>query len=172
MINNIVSNENLLVRNAETKDAAEIITLVKQVMNEAPFFPRTADEFNFTVEQEEWYIKNAALFFVVEIEGKIVGSATLDRSSLSKLKHIATFGITISKVYCGLGIGSLLIKKVIEWAELNGVEKIDLEVFEDNTNAIALYKKFGFIEEGRKRKAIKTNEGYRDMVLMGRFLYL
>lgn len=34
---------------------------------------------------------------------------------------------------------------------------------------ILLYKKFDFIEEGRKRKAIKTNEGYKDMILMGRF---
>ena len=62
------------------------------------------------------------------------------------------------------------MKKVIEWAKLNKVEKIELEVFEDNAPAILLYKKFGFIEEGKKRKAIKTNEGYKDIILMGRFL--
>jgi len=162
--------ENLIVRNAEGKDAEEILLLVKEVMEEAPYFPRTADEFNFTTEQEAEYIEKAALFLVAEVEGKIVGSATLDRSTLSKLNHIVTFGITISKAYCGQGIGSLLMKKVIEWSELKGVEKIDLEVFENNTSGIALYKKFGFLEEGRKRKAIKTKEGYRDLVLMGRFL--
>ncbi|MGH4122824.1 MAG: GNAT family N-acetyltransferase [Clostridium sp.] len=170
MIENLVCSKNLLIRSAQAKDAAEIILIVKQVIDGTSFFPRTADEFNFTVEQEEAYIKSTALFLVVEVEGKIVGSATLDRSTLSKLKHTATFGITISKESCGLGIGSLLMGKIIEWAGLNGVEKIDLEVFEDNTSAIKLYRKFGFIKEGIKRKAIKTNEGYKDVILMGRFL--
>ena len=70
MIENLIKSKNLLFRNAEARDATEIIMLVKQVMNEVPFFPRTSDEFNFTIEQEEEYIKNAALFLIVEIEGK------------------------------------------------------------------------------------------------------
>lgn len=161
--------KNLIVRNAETKNAEKILLIVKQVMSESPFFPRTSDEFNFTIAQEEDYIKNTALFLVVENDGKIIGCATLDRSSLSKLKHTVSFGITILKVYSGHGIGSLLIKKIIEWVEVNKVEKIDLEVFEDNTPAISLYKKFGFVEEGRKRKAIKINNDYKDIILMARF---
>jgi RimJ/RimL family protein N-acetyltransferase len=171
MVKTLVNNPNIVIRNAETKDAAEIIVLVKQVMSESPFFPRTPEEFNFSVEKEEDYIKNIALFLVAEVDGKIIGSATLDRNNLSKISHTASFGITILKEHSGQGVGSLLMKKVIEWAQLNKVEKIDLEVFEDNEPAISLYKKFGFLEEGRKRKAIKTNETYKDMFLMGRFLF-
>ena len=63
-----------------------------------------------------------------------------------------------------------MTNKVIEWSEQNGVEKIDLEVFADNIPAIGLYKKFGFIEEGRKIKAIKSNEEYKDIILMSKFL--
>lgn len=169
MTEKLRNGKNFLIKNAEARGAAEIILLVKQVMNESPFFPRTSDEFDFTTEQEEEYIKNAALFLIAEIDGKIVGSATLDRSCLSKLNHTVSLGITILKAYSGQGIGSSMMKKIIEWTELNKIEKIDLEVFEDNTPAISLYKKFGFIEEGRKRKAIKTNEGYKDIILMGRF---
>ena len=169
MTKKLENSKNLLIRNAEAKDADEIITMVKQVIDETGFFPRTTAEFNVTAQQEVDYIKSTALFLLVEIEGKIVGSVTLDRSHLIKLNHIVTLGITILKEYCGLGIGSLLMKKVIEWTKSNGVEKIELEVFENNTSAIMLYKKFGFVEEGRKRKYIKTNEGYQDMILMGRF---
>ncbi|GKX67970.1 GNAT family N-acetyltransferase [Inconstantimicrobium mannanitabidum] len=164
----LANNKNVIIRNAEIRDAAQAIYIVKQVMAEAPFFPRASEEFVFTVEQEESYIKNAALFLVVEVEGKIVGLATLDRSNLVKIHHTATFGINILKEYCGQGVGSLLMQRVIEWAENNGVEKIDLEVFANNISAIALYKKYGFVEEGRKRKAIKTNEGYQDMLIMVR----
>lgn len=161
---------NLIIRNAEAKDAEEIIKLVKQVMKESPFFPRTSEEFNFTVEQEEDYIKSAALFLVAEVNGKIVGSATLDRSKLIKLSHTVLFGITILKEFSHEGIGSLLMKKVISWAEINKISKIELEVFESNLPAISLYKKFDFAEEGKKIKAIKTAEGYEDLILMYKFL--
>lgn len=169
MVENLVNKQNIVIRNAETTDADEIILLVKQVISESPFFPGTAEEFNFSAEQEEEYIKNIALFLVAEVDGKIIGSATLDRSNLSKINHTATFGITILKDYSGQGLGSLLTKKVIEWAELTKLEKNDLEVFEDNKPAISLYEKFGFLEEGRKRKAIKINGTYKDIILMGRF---
>ncbi|AAK80520.1 RimJ/RimL family protein N-acetyltransferase [Clostridium acetobutylicum] len=164
-----MQSESLVIRRAEEGDAYQIIRLVKQVIKESPFFERTPEEFNFTVEDEQEYIKNTELFIVVEVDGKIVGSATLKRSSLSMLRHTALFGITILKEYSGKGIGSLIIKRVFEWAEENAIEKIDLEVFHDNFKAISLYKKFGFIEEGRKKNAIKAEDGYKDLVLMGRF---
>lgn len=165
-----VENCSLIIRAAEPKDAEEIIIMVKQVMKETGFFPHTAEEFNITVDHEIEYMKSTALFLVAEIDGKIVGSATLDRSELKKLNHNVTFGITILKEYCGLGIGSILMEKVIEWTKAEGIEKIELEVFENNISAIKLYNKFGFLEEGRRRKMIKTDEGYLDMIIMGRFI--
>lgn len=161
----------LIIREAKPKDAEEIILMVKQVMKETGFFPHTAEEFNITVDNEIEYMKSTALFLLAEIDGKIAGSATLDRSDLKKLNHNVTFGITILKEYCGLGIGSILMEKVIEWTKSEGVEKIELEVFENNISAIKLYNKFGFIEEGRRKKMIKTDEGYLDMIIMGRFIH-
>ena len=163
-------NNNLIIREAEPKDAEENIIMVKQVIKETGFFPHTAEEFNITVDNEIVYMKSTALFLLAEIDGKIVGSATLDRSDLKKLEHNVTFGITILKEYCGLGIGSILMEKVIEWTKSEGIEKIELEVFENNISAIKLYKKFGFLEEGRRKRMIKTDEGYLDMIIMGRFI--
>ncbi|WP_160688144.1 GNAT family N-acetyltransferase [Clostridium sp. C2-6-12] len=165
-----IKNSSLKIRKAEPKDAEEIILMVKQVMKETGFFPHTAEEFNITVDNEIEYMKSTALFLLAEIDGKIVGSATLDRSDLKKLKHNVTFGITILKEYCGLGIGSILMEKIIEYTKAEGIEKIELEVFENNLSAIKLYRKFGFLEEGRRKKFIKTDEGYLDMIIMGRFI--
>lgn len=165
-----LENSSLIIRDAEPKDAEEIIIMVKQVMKETGFFPNTAEEFNITVDHEIEYMKSTALFLLAEIDGKIVGSATLDRSDLKKLEHNVTFGITILKEYCGLGIGSILMENIIEWTKFEGIEKIELEVFENNISAIKLYNKFGFLEEGRRKKMIKTNEGYLDMIIMGRFI--
>ncbi|URZ04268.1 GNAT family N-acetyltransferase [Clostridium felsineum] len=167
-----MKSESLIIRRADTGDAYQILRLVKRVIQESPFFERTAEEFDFTVEVEQEYIRNSAIFIVVEVDGIIIGSANLQRSGLSQLNHTALFGVTILKEYTGKGIGSLLLKTVIAWAKKKKIEKIELEVFNDNTRAIELYKKFGFEEEGKKIKAIKTEEGYKDLIFMAKFLNL
>lgn len=70
--------------------------------------------------------------------------------------------------YRGLGIGKRLLEQLLKWAELNPhIEKISLGVFSTNESAIALYKKMGFVEEGRKINEIKLNDKqYIDDVLM------
>jgi RimJ/RimL family protein N-acetyltransferase len=166
-----IKNDNkLIIRNATVEDADEIVMLVKQVMGEVSFFPKEPEEFDLTAEDEAEYIKKTSLFLVAEVEGKIVGSTTLQKSKTKRISHVAEFGITILKEYSGLKIGTLLMEEVIKWCKENQVEKIELEVFEENIPAIALYKKFGFIEEGRKNKNIKIKGKYINTLLMAKFL--
>lgn len=148
----------------------KILMLVKQVMGEVSFFPKEPEEFDLTAEDEAEYIKNTSLFLVAVINEKIVGSTTLQRGSTKRTNHVAEFGITILNEYSGLRIGTLLMEEVIKWCKENQVEKIELEVFEENIPAIALYRKFGFIEEGRKNRNIKVKGEYKNTLLLARFL--
>jgi RimJ/RimL family protein N-acetyltransferase len=51
------------------------------------------------------------------------------------------------------------------------IEKIGLSVFATNLDAIRLYKRLGFVEEGRQPREIKLGPGeYADNVLMYRFV--
>ena len=74
----------------------------------------------------------------------------------------------ISKNYRGMGIGKMLLKELIGWAEKNPlIEKVCLGGFSTNHRAISLYKSMGFIEEGRKVKEFKIDENeYVDDILM------
>ena len=166
----IKNDYDVTIREAKVEDANEILRLIKQVMSEVEYFPSTTEEFNFTVEQEEDYINNVSLFLVAEVDGKIVGSTTLERGRYIKINHTATFGVTILNEYSGLGIGSLFMEEVINWSKENGIKKIDLEVFEENRPAIGLYKKYGFFIEGRKNRHIKINDKYQDMLMMTKLL--
>lgn len=66
----------------------------------------------------------------------------------------------VDKNFRDKGIGKLLIKGLLDWAESNPlIEKVSLGVFSTNKRAIALYKKMGFIEEGRKIKEFKMDNG-------------
>ena len=48
-----------------------------------------------------------------------------------------------------------------------GYTQLELDVVADNASALALYKKFGFVEYGRNPKGFRSrNTGYQELVLM------
>jgi RimJ/RimL family protein N-acetyltransferase len=65
-----------------------------------------------------------------------------------------------------------LLQCFIEWGEANPlIEKVGLGVFASNEAAIQLYRKFGFVEEGRQPKEVKMGPNeYEDVILMYRFV--
>ena len=54
---------------------------------------------------------------------------------------------------------SALLAAAIEWARERGLHKLSLSVFPHNAAAIALYRKFGFVEEGRLVKQYRRKSG-------------
>jgi L-amino acid N-acyltransferase YncA len=59
----------------------------------------------------------------------------------------------------------------IEKARSDGLHKLSLEVFPHNEAAIALYRKFGFLEEGRRVKHYRRANGELwDSIVMGLLL--
>lgn len=59
-------------------------------------------------------------------------------------------GISVVGKFRNMGLGALMLQTLLKWAKENSeVEKIDLKVDSSNQAALALYKKFGFIEGKR-----------------------
>lgn len=50
-----------------------------------------------------------------------------------------------------------------------GFEKVMLSAFASNVAALALFARFGFAEEGRRRRQFKTGATYVDEVFLTRF---
>jgi ribosomal protein S18 acetylase RimI-like enzyme len=68
----------------------------------------------------------------------------------------------------GSGVGSALVAAAIELARTRGLHKLTLTVFPHNEAAIALYRKFGFVEEGRLAAHIRRSNGELwDLIQMG-----
>jgi UDP-4-amino-4,6-dideoxy-N-acetyl-beta-L-altrosamine N-acetyltransferase len=82
---------------------------------------------------------------------------------------ITDWGFYIGETaYRGLGIGSITLYRLMEYV----FDKIDFHkmytsVLENNLDALNLYKKFGFKEEGRLRKHILRDGKYIDVSLIG-----
>ena len=51
-----------------------------------------------------------------------------------------------------VGLGKAILKDLINTAAKNGASSMTLEVRKGNNVAINLYKKFGFVEEGIRKK--------------------
>jgi RimJ/RimL family protein N-acetyltransferase len=60
----------------------------------------------------------------------------------------------------------------LEWAKGHPyIERVELHVHGDNDKAIKLYKVLGFVEEGRKKDAIRRGpQDYVDDILMCAYL--
>ena len=135
------------------------------------------DEIPFTVEQEAQYLQGKAdspdeVELVAEVGGLIVGQAGIrSLGRADKVKHRATYGISIDRDYWHLGIGRALTKACIQLAKQAGYLQLELEAVADNEKALALYESEGFREYGRNPKGFRSRlSGWQELVLMRREL--
>jgi RimJ/RimL family protein N-acetyltransferase len=109
---------------------------------------------------------------LVAVDGdRVVGGLSIHRlDDHPATRHVATFGMFVVASHRGRGIGSALLKEALAWAERFGVKRIELTVYPHNDAAIALYRRFGFVEEGRLVRHAKKSYGYEDEILMALWL--
>ena len=106
---------------------------------------------------------------VAVVDGQVVGNIGLVIWQLERRRHAAYLGMAVRDDYQGKGIGKRLMEAVLEiadrWLDL---ERIELHVFADNTPAIHLYEKFGFVKEGTMTRFAFRNGEYVDGIAMAR----
>jgi diaminopimelate decarboxylase len=108
---------------------------------------------------------------VLALDGdRVVGHLYVQREEHPATRHVATLGIAVAASYRRLGIGAALMSECLRWAREAGVEKILLSVYPHNTGAIALYRSFGFVEEGRLARQSRKSYGDEDEILMATWL--
>lgn len=80
------------------------------------------------------------------MDGEIIGHIDIRPYPNKYSNHRALLGMGVGSQYRRKGIGEQLIKSMLEWMHKNTViEYLDLWVMSDNTPAITLYQKLGFI---------------------------
>jgi len=111
-----------------------------------------------------------------QLDGAFVataGEAMVGQISVQPSRHgYAEIGMLVARDWRGRGVGSALMEAGIAWARERGdIHKLSLGVFAHNARAIALYEKFGFVEEGRLVKHYRRRSGELwDSIEMGLLL--
>jgi len=165
----------LIVRDATFNDAIALNQMVAKVFGSTDQVLTSVAEFKKigTLELQLKRIKNytesvGKCLFVAEIDQKMVGTLDFWNGHRKRIAHTGEYGMGVLPDYRNKGIGTCLIEVLLKWAKENPlIEKVKLGVFSTNTRGIHLYKKMGFIEEGRKIDEVKTENGsYIDVIDM------
>jgi ribosomal protein S18 acetylase RimI-like enzyme len=151
------------VRHAMADDAQAMAALFAAVAGE-----RTGIATEPPVDIDEraaQFARTTAGSVVAVAGGQIVGMLHIDASP----HGFGELGMLVDRGWRGRGVGSALIRAAISWARGRGLHKLCLEVFAHNTAAIALYRKYGFVEEGRRTGQYRRASGELwDSIVMGR----
>lgn len=106
--------------------------------------------------------------FVALAGGEVVGWCDISPKTREGFRHCGHLGIGVHDDFRGQGVGTRLLAATVEKARAQGLERIELEVFASNTDAIRLYERQGFALEGRQQKARKIDGQYDDILCMAR----
>jgi ribosomal protein S18 acetylase RimI-like enzyme len=102
----------------------------------------------------------------VKANDVVVGWCDIVRNPHEGFRHVGRLGMGLLPDYRGRGLGRQLVARAVGAARQAGIERVELEVFASNERAIALYRAFGFVTEGVKRRARKLDGQYEDNVFM------
>jgi ribosomal-protein-alanine N-acetyltransferase len=154
-----------LVRPAQPADARAI----------AELFAAVAEERDGIASEPPIDIEERTALFARTTFGTLVamaGSQMIGNLHVSANRYgFGDLGMLVDRSWRGRGVGSALIQAAIDWAREQQLHKLCLEVFPHNTAAITLYRKHGFVEEGRRPRQYRRSSGELwDTIMMGALL--
>jgi RimJ/RimL family protein N-acetyltransferase len=166
-------NSVLNVRQARGEDAEALDSYIQQISGETDFLTFGRGEFNITPSANRSFLEQQfqaanAVYLVASIEDTIVATLNFATGHRPRIRHRGEFGMSVLQSHWGLGVGGFLLDCLVEWAQRTGfVTKLNLQVREDNTRAIALYQHKGFQQEGCLLDAMRVEGVSYNNLVMG-----
>jgi len=142
---------NLFIRKMTPADLEQVIA-IDQASFSLPWPPRTF--------QYELTDNPASRSWVAELDGRIVAMIVI--WLIVDEAHIAT--LATHPEFRRQGVGKRLLSYALESVKVEGAQKAFLEVRAGNGAAQDMYRKHGFVEDGRRPRYYKDND--EDAILM------
>ena len=167
----------LLIREAEAEDAAELVAFLNRVSLETDFTSLDGEGILLTDTEMELFLDKQAhsenqITLLALLNDEIAGLVNITADQRKRVRHIGDLFIVIGKKYWNNGLGSFLLEEVVEWAQASDIlRRLQLTVQTRNQAAVHLYQKYGFVIEGRQERGACIEEGkFIDVYLMGRLI--
>lgn len=168
-----LKNKKLItIRQAEIGDAEKLLGCIKQYIPQSEYIPKLEQEITLTIEQEkEWinsFLTNEnSLLLIAEYGNEIIGNIDLTGNRRKIMEHTAVIGMGMLREWRNLGLGTALLKSIIQWAKENPLlELIWLQVYTENVSGLNVYRKMGFEDNGIIKNFFKKDKRYFDNLTM------
>ena len=168
-------NNTYIIREAVSDDAEKMISYLNQVSGESDYLLYGENEFNVPIEGVKRKLamskasENSIVLIALENE-QIIARAELEGYYAARIRHRAKFSISVKKEYWNQGIGTEMLKRIVEQAKKMKIRVIELEVLSDNVRGINLYHKMGFMDIGTYKDYFSVNGMFKDAVVMQKIL--
>ena len=108
--------------------------------------------------------------FVIDVDGKAIGSIGLHWKLKDYLKHIGDIGYWLNKKYWGQGIMTEAVKNISNYAfdEL-GKTKLTIRMLEENIGSKRVAEKSGFEFEWLAKKEVFKDGEYKNFACYSKF---
>ncbi|MDA7026475.1 GNAT family N-acetyltransferase [Bacillus sp. CLL-7-23] len=151
----------MIIRPIVGSDAQQFLELSNK-LDESGFMLYEPGERKTTVEEQRKSIERIqfekkSIFFVAEVDNKIVGFIAAIGGKVKRNQHSAYLVLGVLEEYQGQGIATKLFHQVFKWAKEVKISRLELTVMKDNIKAFNLYRKEGFMLEGEKVHSLIIN---------------
>ncbi|MDF2907937.1 MAG: family N-acetyltransferase [Herbinix sp.] len=164
----------MLIRKVTEEDAQDFLAMQLQLDRETKNMMFEPEERPNDVDRTRSMIKSATtnnnLLLCAVIEEELVGFLSASKGSFQRNRHSAYIVIGLLQKARSKGFGRQLFDQLLLWAKEQGLTRLELTVLCRNTDAIALYQKYGFKIEGTKHRSLFIDGEYEDEYYMGLLL--
>jgi ribosomal protein S18 acetylase RimI-like enzyme len=102
---------------------------------------------NWIARAQEWSSKRSTTYLAIDVKNPCgIVSGFLEQHDPTRA-HLASMWVAPS--HRRSGIGRMLVNAIIEWAQLQGADTLQLTVTSNNDPAIEFYKSLGFSPTGK-----------------------
>jgi RimJ/RimL family protein N-acetyltransferase len=164
----------VILRTPKWEDLDDLLELINSLVEERADILKTE---KVTREQEIDFLsrvlslleKDEMFYLVAEVGGKVVAVSEITKRSGYE-KHVGVVGIAIRSGFRDLGIGTEILKSLLEQAKKMGLKVLTLTAFARNKRAVHVYEKAGFVQTGVIPKKFFKDGKYIDEIIMTKIM--
>jgi len=158
MLGEIEKNSLPRLRAANNSDCEKVTSLVYGVLTEYGLKPDPDSTDTDIKDIESSYLERGGVFLVLEEkDGSLIGAYGLYRLDEQTCELRKMY---LQKDYRGRGLGRMLMEDALSQARRLGFKRIVLETASVLTEAIALYKSYGFVEYTPEHMSSRCDQAY------------
>lgn len=107
--------------------------------------------------------------FVATLDAAVAGWAALSRVSARRVySGVAEVSVYVAAAARGHGVGSTLLRRLVESSERGGIWTLQASIFPENAASLALHRACGFRIVGTREKLARQEGVWRDVLLLER----